>query len=115
MLRINTLKNNYSNIKKCSSAFIRSYLSYPDPNEKPKISKLTLHPSINNSDASNEYKVNPLFNLTKPYPTTKKIVPLNLTKPFEPKIFNLNNNLTVTMKDHIGIMSTVSFLVHAGR
>ena len=92
----------------------RSYHSYPDPKEKPRISNAVS--GVKKSLDKNPFiKIDPNFRLDLPLPGMSK--GLDMKDGDIPKTLSttLSNGLVVASQDRPGLMSSFAFLANRGR
>jgi hypothetical protein len=93
-----------------------SYHSYPDPEEKPKITAAvsTYKKTINKKDAKG-FSVDAKFKLDTEFPGV--ITSSGISNDERPVtcVTKLSNGVTVCSQDTLGLMTTISFLLAAGR
>jgi hypothetical protein len=93
-----------------------SYHSFPDPAEKPLITKSTANYK-KTIDKKNEpgYTVDAKFKLENQFPGV--VVSTGISSTERPKTLStvLTNGITVSSQDTLGLMTTLSFLIQVGR
>lgn len=94
----------------------RAYHSYPDASEKPVITNAHAAKSPRTIDkALPEFKLQEKYRLDRQFPDTppfKPIVSSNIPPTVSEK---LPNGLTVATQEMAGLMSSIAFIVGAGR
>ncbi len=94
---------------------LRCYHSYPDPNEKPRISttKSTSAKLIDKS--TGVFDIDKKFRLDAPFPGI--VLGKPITDSTTPKTISskLKNGLTIATQENPGLMSSFAFVVRTGR
>ncbi|RYH32254.1 hypothetical protein EON65_00975 [archaeon] len=112
MLRLAVPKFKGISVRYC----VRAYHSYPEPGEKPEIRTTTAPAGIKQLDkTSNELKLHDKFRLDKPFPDMPAVKPLISSATPPTLSTKLDNGLTVATQEMPGLMSSVAFIVKAGR
>lgn len=116
MINSRSFSINRTLIRKVKQQLYRAgYHSFPDPNEKPKITSFisNVQKQLNKStlqlDLDRKFKTNTLF---PGLPTAlSSIKPLEI----ETKITTLSNGLRIASEDKYSLMTSICFVVKAGR
>lgn len=93
----------------------RSYHSFPNPGEVPVISSALASKDKTSNKLPVAHSVYEKFRLDKPFPGVPPTKPIVSSKIPPTRATQLSNGLTVATQEMPGMMSSIAFLVHAGR
>jgi hypothetical protein len=94
---------------------IRSYHSYPDPNEKPRISTTVSTAAKQIDKASGIFDIDKKFRLDTPFPGVTLGKPIKDSTTPNTISTKLENGLTVATQENPGLMTSFAFVVRTGR
>jgi hypothetical protein len=105
----------YPLLKKSLPVSIRNYHSYPDPNEKPRISTFKSD-AVKTLTSKEKFSLNSDFHMKKAFPGSPLSEGINLTNPPQVQTSNLSNGLLIASHELPGsMMATFAFIVKCGR
>ncbi len=94
---------------------LRCYHSYPDPNEKPRITTTKSTSAKRIDKSTGVFDIDKKFRLDEPFPGI--VLGKPITDSTTPKTISskLQNGLMIATQENPGLMSSFSFVVRTGR
>lgn len=92
---------------------IRSYHSYPDPDETPKITQSVS--DVKKQLDKTPFQLQKSYSFAKPFPGAPTSKGIDTHSKLVTSVSKLDNGLTVASQDLPGLMTSFAFIVKAGR